>query len=209
MSTVKLAASLLVVLTVALGAVAVWAETVNCTPITSLPAVITVQGIYCFTGNLDTAMTSGDAIAIIANNVVLDLNGFKLGGLAAGSGTNANGIAANNRKNITIKNGTVRGFFRGINLNNDGSQGHVVEDVRAEYCAGDLCTGRRPHHPQQSGRRDRRIDSQSQCVCHRDRRCYGYWNAGAQQRRDRQRRHRDGDGSGHRLRFMHWVLSGE
>ena len=111
----------------------VHAETVNCTAITSLPAVITVQGIYCFTGNLSTAMTVGNAIDIQTNNVVLDLNGFKLGGLAAGLGTFANGIIASNRQNITIKNGTVRGFISGIALADVGaSQGHIVEDIRAD-----------------------------------------------------------------------------
>ena len=65
---------------------------------------------------------------------MLDLNGFKLGGLAAGPGTTASGIQALNRQNITIKNGTIRGFFRGILLRNDSgaSQGHVVEDIRAD-----------------------------------------------------------------------------
>ena len=70
---------------------------------------------------------------IQANNVVLDLNGFKLGGLAAGRATTTNGIFADNRQNITIKNGTIRGFFRGIRLSDTGaSQGHVVEDIRAD-----------------------------------------------------------------------------
>jgi len=109
------------------------AETVNCTAITSLPAIITVQGIYCFTGNLGTAITTGNAIDIQTSNVVLDLNGFKLGGLAAGLGTNALGIHATNRQNITIRNGTVRGFFIGIRLEGIGpSGGHVVEEIRAD-----------------------------------------------------------------------------
>src|SRR5262245_47728812 len=118
MYTVKSSTSPLVIalITVTLGASPARGETVNCTPITSLPAVITVQGIYCLTGNLNTAITSGTAITIDANNVVLDLNGFKLGGLAAGPGTLAFGIRAVNRANITIKNGTVRGFFYGISL---------------------------------------------------------------------------------------------
>jgi hypothetical protein len=109
------------------------AETVTCTPITALPAVITVQGIYCFTADQAFGMTSGNAIDIQTNNVVLDLNGFKLGGLGAGLGTQATGIHASNRQNITIKNGTIRGFFVGISLENAGaSQGHVVEDIRAD-----------------------------------------------------------------------------
>ena len=85
MHTTKLAASLLVLLTLVVTVATARAETVNCTAITSLPAVITVQGIYCFTGNLSTAITTGNAIEIQTNNVVLDLNGFKLGGLAAGA----------------------------------------------------------------------------------------------------------------------------
>ncbi len=133
MHTAKLAASLLVLLAFVLGAAPARAETVNCTAITALPAVITVQGVYCFTGDLATAITSGIAIDIQTNNVVLDLNGFKLGGLAAGPGTTANGIHALNRQNITIKNGTIRGFLEGIVIIDTGaSQGHVVEDIRAD-----------------------------------------------------------------------------
>src|SRR5262245_38193952 len=136
MSTAKLAASLLVMLAVALGAVPVFAETVNCTPITSLPAVITVQGVYCFTGDLSTAITTGAAIDIQTNNVVLDLNAFKLGGFAGGFATQAAGIRALNRQNITVKNGTIRGFVQGIwlddNTGGGASRGHVVEDIRAD-----------------------------------------------------------------------------
>jgi len=119
-----------------LAAPGAWAETINCTPITSLPEVIDVQGIYCFTGNLATSMASGNAIYIQANNVTIDLNGWKLGNLAAGAGTGANGIIAVQRKNITIRNGTIRGFNRGISLIGISpytiSQGHLVEDIRAD-----------------------------------------------------------------------------
>ena len=133
MHTTMHTTSLLVLLALTLKAGPVLAETVNCTPITSLPAVITVQGIYCFTGHLNTAITTGNAIDIQTNNVILDLNGFKLGGLAAGPGTLAVGISALNRQNITIKNGTIRGFLSGIFLGDAGaSQGHVVEDIRAD-----------------------------------------------------------------------------
>ena len=49
------------------------------------------------------------------------------------SGTGATGINASNRQNITIKNGTIRGFIYGIFLGDAGaSQGHVVEDIRAD-----------------------------------------------------------------------------
>ena len=133
MHTTKLAASLLVLLALVLIGAPAWAETVNCTAITSLPAVITVQGVYCFTGDLSTAITTGNAIEIQTNNVVIDLNGFKLGGLAAGPGTLAYGIRAGSRQNITIKNGTIRGFFNGIFFDDAGAaKGHVVEDIRAD-----------------------------------------------------------------------------
>jgi hypothetical protein len=97
MHTITRATVLLVVLAFVVNTAPARAETVNCTAITSLPFVITVPGVYCFTGHLETAMTSGTAIDIQTNNVVLDLNGFKLGGLAAGLGTTARGIFANNR----------------------------------------------------------------------------------------------------------------
>ena len=51
----------LVLLTLLLAAPGAWAETIDCTPITTLPYVITVQGIYCFTGDLATSMASGNA----------------------------------------------------------------------------------------------------------------------------------------------------
>src|SRR5450759_2310807 len=112
------------------------AETVNCTAITTLPYIISTQGVYCLTGELSTGITTGNAITIATNNVVLDLNGFKIGGLSAGLGTTAIGIYANQRQNITIKNGTVRGFCYGIYLSDTSlyttSQGHVIEDIRAD-----------------------------------------------------------------------------
>ena len=122
-----------VMLALALGAAPARAETVNCTAITSLPALITVQGIYCFTGNLSTSIATGNAIDIQTNNVIVDLNGFKLGGLGAGPGTVAIGIHALNRQNLTIKNGTIGGFLHGVFLQDSGlSAGHVVEDIRAD-----------------------------------------------------------------------------
>ena len=135
MHPVKLAASLLVLVALVLGATPARADTGNCTAVTSLPAVISVQGVYCFAGDLTTAMTSGVAIDIQTNNVVLDLKGFKLGGLAAGPGTMTHGISAFNRQNITIRNGTVRGFLHGISLNDvlDASRGHIVENIRADH----------------------------------------------------------------------------
>jgi subtilisin family serine protease len=108
-----------------------------CRPIVSLPYTITMQGSYCLTRNLSTSVSSGSAITINSDFVVLDLKGFKIGGGAAGPGTMANGVYALNRKNITVKNGNIRGFLRGIFLEDDSgsyavSQGHVIRSVRLD-----------------------------------------------------------------------------
>jgi len=134
MDSCRLSVCLLAVLASGVIALPARAETINCTPITTLPAVITQSGNYCLRGALSTSITTGSAIEIQANSVVLDLNGFKLAGKTAGPGTSTFGIHALNRQNITIKNGTVRGFMHGIALEVSGgvSLGHIVEDIRAD-----------------------------------------------------------------------------
>jgi hypothetical protein len=108
-----------------------------CRPITSLPYTITVQGSYCLIRNLSTPIATGAAITINADFVVLDLKGFKIGGGAAGPGTQTSGVYALNRKNITIKNGNIRGFLSAVLLEDDSgtftvSQGHVIQNLRAD-----------------------------------------------------------------------------
>jgi hypothetical protein len=112
----------------ALCAVPAAAETVNCTNITLLPATITVQGVYCLKQDLATSMTSGAAITINTNNVTIDFNGFKLGGLGGGAATQANGVVVDNRQNITLRNGNIRGFRFGIAISAVTSSGHLIED---------------------------------------------------------------------------------
>ena len=116
------------------------AETFNtCTgTISSLPAIIGTQGIWCLDGDLQTSATSGDAILITTNNVTIDCNGYKLGGLAGGVGTLTQGISAVNRRNATVRNCNIRGFFRGIAFTGTPTGGHVVEDNRFD---GNLFTG--------------------------------------------------------------------
>ena len=109
------------------------AETVNCTVITSLPAVITSQGVYCLKGDLATAQASGAAVLINTNNVTLDCNGFKLGGLAAGAGSQASGVQATSRQNISIRNCNLRGFGWAINVSGGG---HAIEDNRIDGSLG-------------------------------------------------------------------------
>jgi len=100
--------------------------------ITTLPAVITTQGTWCLKQDLATAITSGSAITINTNNVSIDCNDFKLGGLSAGTGTLSSGIYAASRSNITVRHCNVRGFFIGINLYATTTGGNVVEDNRLD-----------------------------------------------------------------------------
>ena len=117
-----------------LAASAASAEVVNCTPIETVPLVITTQGIYCLKQDLATSITSGTAILVNTNNVTIDMNGFKLGGLGGGTSTTAYGIATYNRQNVTVRNGTVRGFYNNVYLS--GGLGHIVEDLRLDAARG-------------------------------------------------------------------------
>ncbi|HEY0661024.1 MAG TPA: hypothetical protein VGD21_06875 [Lysobacter sp.] len=97
--------------------------------IDALPATIQTQGTWCLNQDLATAITVGNAITVATNNVTIDCNGFKIGGLAAGEASQAHGIFANGQLNITVRNCAVRGFWRGIALSGSG---HRVEDNRLD-----------------------------------------------------------------------------
>jgi hypothetical protein len=103
------------------------AETVNCTNITSLPATINTQGIYCLKQDVSTSITNGAAIAVNVNNVTIDCNGYKLGGLGGGPATGAIGIQAIGRVNVIVRNCSIRGFSNGVLLNGSANQ---VENSR-------------------------------------------------------------------------------
>lgn len=100
------------------------AETNNCTEITGVPAFITAPGIYC----LKNSLTS--AIHVMANDVVIDLNGHVF------DGTGGAGIHAFDRQNITVRNGTIRGFGTAVQLDGTASRGHRIERLRITDNAG-------------------------------------------------------------------------
>ena len=113
------------------------AETTACAAITSVPYTISAPGIYCLTESLSMSSAAGNAITIAADDVVVDLNGHTLDGSGAGTATTASGIATSgDLKNVTVRNGTVRGFFVGVGLSGTvpftTSQGYVVERMRAD-----------------------------------------------------------------------------
>lgn len=110
-------------------------ETLICSHfITAVPVTIRVPGHYCFATDVRTRISTGHAITIEADDVLLDLNGFTLDGTAGGTGTLANGVFTIDRRDITVRNGTVRGFFNGLQLGAGGARGAAitVERMRAD-----------------------------------------------------------------------------
>lgn len=106
------------------------AEITQCTNITTLPTTISTQGVYCLKQDLSTSITSGPAITIAVNNVTLDCNDWKIGGLAGGIETDASGVSST-KLNTTIRNCGIRGFNTGIKLSGEG--GYLVEDNRLDH----------------------------------------------------------------------------
>jgi hypothetical protein len=103
------------------------AEISDCTNITSIPATISTQGVYCLKQHVSAALASGAAITVNVNNVTIDCNEFKIGNLAAGASTDAVGILATARINLTVRNCGIRGFRTGVSLTNGE---YRVEDSR-------------------------------------------------------------------------------
>ena len=95
--------------------------------IDSLPATIGTQGTWCLRHDVSTNIASGFAIEITTNNVTIDCNGFKIGGLAAGPASLTYGIYSHSQQNITVRNCTVRGFYYGAYLFGNSM---LVEDNR-------------------------------------------------------------------------------
>jgi len=116
------------------SAAAARAEVNLCTDIPSVPFTISASGIYCLNTELSFPSGSGAAISIVADDVVLDFNGHTLDGLAAGPSTSAYGVIALNRSNLTIRNGTLRGFYIGVLSGGRAPQNNIVEEMRADRC---------------------------------------------------------------------------
>jgi hypothetical protein len=86
------------------------AQPVTATPITALPFTISKPGNYYLPTDL-TFSGAGVAIAINANEVVLDLNGRSL--IASGTATSPNvgiGVAVFNHEDVVIQNGDIDKF---------------------------------------------------------------------------------------------------
>ena len=111
----------------------------SCIEVTAFPANLTGPGVYCLSFKyIDFPLASGVLITISADNVVLDLNGATLDGTPKGNAFSW-GIRAYGHSNITVRNGTIKGFNYGISLTAPlgyvnttvrPSHGFLVENVR-------------------------------------------------------------------------------
>lgn len=105
----------------------------NCTGfIDSLPATIHQEGVWCLRKDLGTAITIGQAIYVGGNNITIDCNGYKLGGLGAGAATQATGIFSYTVANLSIRRCNIRGFMTGMLVSGQNMGSHVIEDNRLE-----------------------------------------------------------------------------
>ena len=70
-----------------------------------------------------------DGLTVGADGITIDLNGKTIGGLGVGTGA---GINAVGRSNVTVKNGTIRGFDVGVahSYNRDSTGGWLITDLR-------------------------------------------------------------------------------
>ena len=101
--------------------------------ITAVPCTITTSGNYTLSANLSTTATTGSAITVTVDFVLLDLGGFKLEDTAAATTITTDGITAVNHKGVTIRNGTIRGFYRGVYLSSTGtSSTHQVDGLTVD-----------------------------------------------------------------------------
>jgi hypothetical protein len=115
-------------------ALALASPAVACNVLTSLPATIDEPGKYCLERDFFLALDKGTAIRIDSDDVVLDFQGYLVSNRAAGLETGALGVAAYERNNITVRNGTLIGFYEGVSLSGplgvQTSNNHLVEGMR-------------------------------------------------------------------------------
>jgi hypothetical protein len=94
------------------------------TKITSLPKIIDTPGFYYLSGNLTA--TSGAGITINADDVTLDLMGFCLSGNVGNYS-----ISILGRKNVEIRNGTLRNWLFAIRDGAVGNDTRII-NIRAQ-----------------------------------------------------------------------------
>lgn len=110
-----------------------------CTPIARVPFTASVSGRYCLAGDLTlhhqasfgARLRAPAAIKVLADDVVIDFRGHTLEDNTLGIATNALAVLGVNRRRITVRNGSLRGFFIGVAFVGTG-EAHVVESMHFE-----------------------------------------------------------------------------
>lgn len=105
----------------------------GCILISSLPYLIQSSGHYCLTGTLTT---DEHGISILADNVLLDFNGYSIHG-SQEPGNIFYGVYANDQSNIHIRNGEITGFLYGVRIDDSSyslntpfeSGWHTIENM--------------------------------------------------------------------------------
>ena len=97
----------------------------DCREIGSVPVRITRAGVYCLTRDLAVPAGVEVGIRVEADGVVVDLGGHTL------TGRGGAGVRAVGRHGVSVRNGAIRGFGRGVVLEGSGGL-HLVEGMRIQ-----------------------------------------------------------------------------
>jgi hypothetical protein len=121
-------------------AAAASAEPTKCKPIKDLPTTIKKRGVYCLTKSFKVKLATGNAIEVTGDDVVIDLQEYTIWNKTAEN--TAVGVYADQRSNVTVRNGTLVGFEQGVFfrdfLPHKTGIGNLAEDLRV---IGALKTG--------------------------------------------------------------------
>jgi hypothetical protein len=130
---------LMLALLPALYPAAVLAQSADCTALGALPATISQPGKYCLVQDYTVNSATVKAITIAANDVTLDCGGHTIRNLATSSAGSSEGIFANERNSITIRNCRIQGgFTNGISLlqNNAAPNRNYYITIDNNFVAG-------------------------------------------------------------------------
>jgi parallel beta-helix repeat protein len=132
----------------AVGATGALAAVLLAAPLAAGPASTTVSCGQTLTAS--TTLTSdlvgcqGSGLLVGADNITVDLNGHTIDGTSARKPGTGAIVTKGSHTNVTISNGTVRGFyFSGIALSGRGNviRKMTVRNIGSGCRAGDICAG--------------------------------------------------------------------
>jgi hypothetical protein len=110
------------------------------TPIISVPFTAKHAGTYVLKRDLNFKAATGAAITIAADGVIIDLGGRTLTNTLAPSVTapkTAAGVSASSHGRVTVRNGHISGFSRGVDLQAGAIGGGLtlVENLLVDHCS--------------------------------------------------------------------------